>query len=145
MQKLKIQSSPGVDAVLEAYPETVRPKMEALRTLVVETAEAMGSVAELEETLKWGEPSYIAKKGSTLRMDWKPKAPNQYALYFSCSTQLVPTFRTIFKNVLTFEGNRAIVLQLDEDIPVEILKICIATTLQYHSVKNKPFLGIDPM
>ena len=40
---------------------------------------------ELEETLKWGEPSYLVKKGSTIRMDWKSKAPNQYAMYFKCT------------------------------------------------------------
>lgn len=43
---------------------------------------------EIEETLKWGEPADMTKNGagSTIRLDWKPKHPDHYALYFNCKT-----------------------------------------------------------
>ena len=97
---------------------------------------------QLEETLKWGEPSYITPIGSTLRIDWKAKTPEQYALYFQCSSRLVSTFRVVFKNDLKFEGNRAIVLQLDEPLSKESLIPCIKAALTYHKVKQLPTLGI---
>ena len=53
-----------------------------------------------EETLKWGEPSYLVKNGSTIRIDWKSKTPDQYAMYFKCTSKLVPVFRSLFKNTL---------------------------------------------
>jgi len=43
-------------------------------------------------------------------MAWKASKPNQYALYFHCKTTLVDTFKELYSDVLTFEGNRAIVL-----------------------------------
>ncbi len=47
-----------------------------LRHLVLETASETEGVNKLEETLKWGEPSYLTKNGSTIRMDWKKSKPD---------------------------------------------------------------------
>ena len=96
----------------------------------------------LKETLKWGEPSFVTPIGSTLRMDWKPKSPDQYALYFQCSSRLVPTFRLLFKNQLQFEGKRAIILPIEEELPINVIKSCIQAALTYHKVKQLPTLGI---
>lgn len=142
MKALHIQANPEVEVVFSNYPDFVKAKMEALRQLVLEVAEEVEQITTLEETLKWGEPSYLAKKGSTLRMDWKSKTPNQYALYFKCTSQLVPSFRTVFKDLFTFEKNRAIVFQLDDKLPQAELKQCIRATLTYHSVKHLPLLGL---
>lgn len=116
--------------------------MQVLRKLVIETAKETDEISELEETLKWGEPSYLTKIGSTLRMDWKAKFPDQYALYFQCTSRLVKTFRILFKNKFSFEGNRAIIFQMGDKIPAEVLKHCIKAALTYHKVKHLPTLGI---
>lgn len=142
MKKVQLQSNPEVKAVFDHYPITVRSKMEQLRKLVLEVAEEEEQITALEETLKWGEPSYLTKKGSTLRMDWKPKTPDQYALYFKCTSQLVPAFRKVYKDIFTFEGNRAIVFRLYEELPEAALKQCIKATLTYHSIKHLPLLGL---
>ncbi|WP_396591395.1 DUF1801 domain-containing protein [Allomuricauda sp. R78024] len=142
MKTIQLQSNPEVKAVFNRYPDTVQKQMERLRALVLEVATEVGEIKSLEETLKWGEPSYLAKKGSTLRMDWKSKAPNQYALYFKCTSQLVPSFRTVFKDLFTFEKNRAIVFQLDDKLPEAELKQCIKAALTYHSIKHLPLLGL---
>lgn len=142
MNSLKLTINPEVAAVFEAYPESVRPKMKQLRKLVLETAEELETISALEETLKWGEPSYLTKIGSTIRMDWKPKAPDQVAMYFKCTSKLVTTFREVYEDTFTFEGTRAIVFQLEEEIPVTKLKRCIAAGLTYHKVKHEPFLGL---
>lgn len=142
MKSLDVKSSPEAEAVFSNYPNSVRDKMLLLRKLVINTAKEIDGLKVLEETLKWGEPSYLAKKGSTLRMDWKSKAPNQYAMYFKCTSRLVETFRVVFKDTFEFEGNRAIVFQLDDELPLEELKACIKATLIYHKVKHLPTLGI---
>lgn len=142
MKKLEIKSNPEVEIVFANYPDNVREKMLELRELVLETANELEDVTTMEETLKWGEPSYITKHGSTLRMDWKLKAPDQYAVYFKCTSRLVETFREVFKNNFDFEGNRAIVFQLKDMIPKKELKECIKATLTYHKVKKLPTLGI---
>ncbi len=128
--------------VFDRYPDWAREKLLVLRELIVETAKETEDISTLEETLKWGEPSYLTKNGSTIRMDWKSKAPNQYALYFKCTSRLVETFKATFQNVFEFEGKRALVFQKDDEIPVDELKHCIRAALIYHKVKHLPTLGI---
>ena len=131
----------SVDDKFTQYPAHVQKKMHDLRTLILETAAENAAIGELEETLKWGEPSYLSRIGSTVRIDWKEKAPHKYAIYFNCNTILVETFRELYGDSLSFEGNRAISLNLDVDPPRDILKHCISLALTYHKVKHLPLLG----
>ncbi|MCE4566206.1 DUF1801 domain-containing protein [Maribellus sp. CM-23] len=142
MGKLKLKTNPQVEAVFANYPDFVRDKMQHLRELVIETAEETEGVTDLEETLKWGEPSFVTKNGSTLRMDWKEKAPDQYAMYFQCTSRLVDTFRLVFDRKFKYEGKRAIVFQLNQKVPELELKECIKASLRYHNVKDQITLGI---
>ena len=132
-------SCENVKSVFDSYPPSIKKKMMELRELVFDTAATIDEVGELEETLKWGEPSYVTaktKSGSTLRMDWKPKHPDQFAMYFHCQTKLVSTFRQLYPNKFHFEGNRAIVFGIEDEIPRDELSHCIALTLNYHNMKN---------
>lgn len=142
MSKLKLKTDPRVNAIFENYPDFVRDKMQYLRELVIETAGEMENTKSLEETLKWGEPSFVTKNGSTLRMDWKEKYPDQYAIYFQCTSRLVDTFRLIYDQKFQFEGKRAIVFRLNQKIPELELKECIKAALRYHLVKDQITLGI---
>ena len=133
--------NPNVAQVFDSYPEPMRTKMLRLRQIVFEAAAETEDVAAVEETLKWGEPSYLTKGGSTIRMDWKQKSPHQYALYFNCNTSLVDTFKALYRGFFTFEGNRAIVFCKTDELPVDSLMRCISLALRYHRLKHLPFLG----
>ena len=128
----------AVAHAFEAFPPALRPKLLALRALVFETAASTPGVGPLEETLKWGEPAYVtaqSKSGSTVRIGWKKAKPTQYAMYFHCQTHLVDTFRTLFPTDFSFEGNRALVFNESDRVPVDALAVCIAAALTYH--RNK--------
>jgi len=125
----------------ESYPSFVRNKMKYLRKLVIQTAKEIDGLKELEETLKWGEPSYITKNGTTIRMDWKDTKPDEYAMYFHCQTKLVDTYRELYGDKFKFEGNRAIVFGCNDKIAEKELKHCISIALNYHNVKHLPLLG----
>ncbi|MDT0678031.1 DUF1801 domain-containing protein [Autumnicola musiva] len=142
MGKLTLKTDPRVSEVFANYPDFVRDNSQKLRELVIETAEETEGVTVLEETLKWGEPSFVTKNGSTLRMDWKEKTPDQYAMYFQCTSRLVDTFRFVFDHKFQYEGKRAIVFQLTQKIPELELKECIKASLIYHNVKEQITLGI---
>ncbi len=127
-----------VEQKFNKYPEHIRPLMEELRSLIFKIAKQTTGVGELEETLKWGEPAYLTSKtksGTTVRIDWKPKHPEQIGLYVSCQSTLVGTWRTMFRDVLQFEGNRAIILPTDKPFPVSPLSVCIKMALRYHLEK----------
>ena len=131
----------AVAGVFDNYPAEIQSEMIALRQLIIDTASETEGVEALEETLKWGEPSYLTKGGSTIRIDWKPSNPNEYAMYFNCKSKLVDTFKELYKEELTFDGNRAIVLKTGIAIPVNELKHCVSLALTYHRVKHLPLLG----
>ncbi|MBM1106327.1 DUF1801 domain-containing protein [Aurantibacter crassamenti] len=138
---MKCISDPKVKSVFDKYPATVLPQMNRLRALILESASEIESLQTIEETLKWGEPSYLTKHGSTLRMDWKAKSPDQYAMYFKCTSKLVTTFKTIFKDKFIYEGTRAIVFKLNDKVPEKEMKQCIKMALTYHKIKQLPLLG----
>ncbi|MEO0525996.1 MAG: DUF1801 domain-containing protein [Bacteroidota bacterium] len=141
MQNVQLKIDPEVISVFNRYPKAVLKDMVALRGLILEVADGLEEITSLEETLKWGEPSYLAKYGSTIRIDWKAKNPEQYAIYFKCTSQLVPTFKTLYTDKFSFEGNRALVFKLGSEVPKKELKHCIAMALRYHKIKHLPLLG----
>lgn len=136
---MKRIQAPEVAVAFEAYPPKLRKKLLALRKLILETAASTEGVGEIEETLKWGEPAYLTSKtksGSTIRIGWKAKAPDEYSMYVHCQTTLIADFRERFGDALAFEGNRRIVFQGDDPIPTEALAHCIAAALTYHLDKK---------
>ena len=131
--------APPVARAFDAYPPNMRRKLMALRKLILQTAAATDGVGDIEETLKWGEPAYVTAQthsGSTVRIGWKKSAPEQYAMYFHCQTRLIETFRTLFPNDFKFEGNRAIVFDEHDTVPVDALAYCVAAALTYHRNKR---------
>jgi hypothetical protein len=77
-----------VAAVFELYPKHIQEKLLFLRQLILDTAFETDGVDTVKETLKWGEPSYVTKSGSTIRIGWKKSNPNQFAMYFNCNTNI---------------------------------------------------------
>ena len=140
---MELQTHPEVAQKFLSYPPLVREKLEQLRQLILDAAEESDAIPRLEEALRWGEPSYLAPKGSTLRIDWKEAKPQQYAMYFKCTSKLVPSFRAVFGDELNYEGNRAIIFQMDQVIPQVTLKQCILAALHYHKLKHLPELGLN--
>ena len=133
------RANPAVEAAFGAYPGRVRARLLALRRLILDTARATEGVGTLEETLKWGQPSYLTaetRSGSTIRIDQVKPAADQYAVYFHCQTNLVETFRELYPE-LHYGGNRSILLNAEEKLPEVSLRHCVALALTYHLRKRK--------
>src|SRR5262252_6805479 len=129
----------AVAAIIESYPRPIGTKLRALRQLILDTARATEGVGALEEALKWGQVSYLTSEtqsGSTIRIDQVKSAPNQYAIYFHCQTDLVSTFRELYPE-LTYGGNRSILLDAAKQPPQTALRHCVALALTYHLNKRK--------
>lgn len=129
-----------VSKVFEHYPEAIRQRLMQVRALLYEVA-AEENLGEIEETLKWGEPSYLSRHGSTIRLGWKQSEPELYCVYFHCQTKLVETFRELYGDEMTYQGNRAIEFHIDKPLAEHPLKHCLYLALNYHKLKNKPLLG----
>ncbi len=124
-----------VAAAFAAFPEPVHLQLLEVRKLIFTIAAQTIGVGPLTETLKWGEPAYLTEatgSGTTIRLG-RPKSPEGVgAVLFNCRTTLVETFRVQFSEALSFQGNRAILLDPSVPLPTEQLAICIAMALTYH-------------
>ncbi len=132
--------SAEVFAVFQDYPHEIKTKLLFLRKLIFDVADKTKTVGELEETLKWGQPSYLTsqtKSGTTIRIDRVNSGKHDYAMYFNCQTKLVDTFREMFRDEFEYEGNRAILFKTKDKISTEKIKLCISMALTYHLDKRK--------
>lgn len=132
--------SDAVNEIFSHYPPSVREEMDFLRELIFNVAQE-NAVPDFEECLKWGEPAYATKCGSTLRIDWKPSSPENYFIFFHCKTRLVETFKEIYPDTFNYSGNRAIILPRGQKVATSELKHCIFMSLNYHNLKHLPLLG----
>jgi len=130
----------SVQRKFETYPANISILLHNLRGLILNVAKQEG-ISDITETLKWGEPSYISTIGSTIRFDWKAKYPDRYYLYFNCKTSLIETFREVYGNTFSYEGNRAIVFNTSQILPLKELSHCISMSLRYKKIKHLDLLG----
>ena len=126
---------PAVAERFAAYPDAAREGLLTLRRLVLEVAAATPGVGRIEETLKWGQPSYLTPEtgsGTTVRIDALPGGG--VAMFVHCQTNLVETFRQLYPG-LEFEGNRAVVMR--DGVPDEdAIRHCVGLALTYHARKK---------
>lgn len=129
-----------VAAVFESYPSTIKRKLLFLRQLIFKVASETEGVGVLEETLKWGQPSYLtteSKSGSLIRIDRDKAGAGQYAMYFHCQTTLVDSFKERYRGKFEFGGNRSIIFAQDAKIPIKELSHCISMALTYYLDKKQ--------
>jgi len=111
-----------------------------LRQHILDTAAETASVGELVETLKWREPAYLPRKtgvGTTIRINALKGSQECYAMYVHCQTTLIESFRRHYPKNFSYQGNRAVLFKLGDEIPEKPLKHCIAMALTYHRRKRR--------
>lgn len=124
----------AVEATFDAYPDALRTRLLEARELIFDVAQDVEGVGPIEESLKWGEPSYVPMKrnmGSPIRLG--RFGERNIALYFNCNTLLVEEFRGMFGDALEYSKNRAIVLDPGVEMPLVPLRECIEAALTYHA------------
>lgn len=127
----------AVEAVFLEYPEPHKSHLIEIRELILDTADTLELPDGIEETLKWGEPSYLPRKprvGSTVRIG--KFDDNNVGLYFNCQTMLVESFRSMYGDELAYSKNRAVLFNLNEPLPKKIIQACSRKALRYHLDKR---------
>lgn len=122
-------------SALDEFPPELQKALLSLRSLILETASENASIGPLEETLKWGEPAYLTtatKSGTTVRINRHKKSDTQYAFYVNCRTDLVERYKELYDDVLNFDGSRAVVFNINAELPTDAVKHCIAMAFTYH-------------
>jgi hypothetical protein len=129
--------TPDVQSALAGFPDAMRETARSLAELINNTAAGLPAVGELEDSLKWGEPSFAPKRkniGSSVRI--AARRDGRIAMNFICHTGLVERFREIYAGRLEFEGNRTVVVDPGKPLQRAELGHCIAMALTYHLEKG---------
>jgi len=128
--------NPEVKNAFNAFPKEIRDKLLVLRGLIFQIAEGSDEIGEIEETLKWGNPSYLThtpKSGTTIRLSRVRDC--KYAISVHCQTSLVSEFRDIYPE-LEFDGNRSVIFETGTKLPLETARHFISSALTYHHRKK---------
>ena len=127
----------NVKAVLDRHPPALRDKLLALRAAILDVGREE-NVGPIEETLKWGQPSYLTQNGigTTIRIDRDDTHGGAMALYVNCNSSLVGEWRERFPDMV-FGGERSLHLTIEADLSDPRLRMCIADALTYHRRKKK--------
>lgn len=133
-------TSPDVAVVFASYEADIRYELLELRQLILDTAQETAGVGSIEEALRWGQPSYLTSEtssGSTIRIaPTNSDSVYNYAMFFICHTNLVESFKDLFGDALTYDGNRALLFSVGASRPEEVLRTCISMALTYHLTRN---------
>lgn len=119
---------PAVKAAFEAFPAPARAGLLKLRALIFDVARAEG--IPLTETLKWGQPAYLAPKGTTLRLG-VPKGGG-FALFAHCQSTVISDHAARFGPLDKLEGNRAVLFAEASEINPDRHSMLILSALRYH-------------
>jgi hypothetical protein len=125
---------------LEGYPEPARSVLLNIRQWIFEIAK-QDNLSNVTETFKWGEPSYLVKQGSTVRIDYKSNKPEYVSIYVNCKTCLIDTFKELYPTDFEYQKTRELLIKIDLPIPENQTKHCLALALNYHEIKHLPLLG----
>jgi uncharacterized protein YdhG (YjbR/CyaY superfamily) len=112
--------------ILSAFPEETQERVQALRALIIDQSDGL----EVQECLRWGQPTYIAPLGSMLRIGMVKSG--DVALFAHCQTTIISDFAAQFGGDFLIEGNRAIVFPKGADIQPEKLRLMISHALRYN-------------
>lgn len=127
---------PDVKAVYDSFSDTQLTALLAIRELILNTANTLPQIGELEESLKWQQPTYSTKlkTGTPIRLF---TFGDKIALFVHCQTTLVEQIKPLFSDVFEFSGTRAVIIDPNLPLPTKELIFFIQSALTYHLSKDK--------
>lgn len=124
-----------VRLTLDRYTDSVRNKLLTVRHLIYKVASNTLGVGTIEETLKWGQVSYLThkpKSGTTIRIDQNQDDSEEIAVLVHCQTSLIETISQIYPDTFQYEGTRALVFDSLDATQTKALEHFIELALTYH-------------
>ncbi|MED3804695.1 hypothetical protein P4562_22630 [Lysinibacillus xylanilyticus] len=111
------------------YTDLQQEKLIELKQLIMNVANNLEGI-NIQESLKWKQLTFSSKNGTPIRID--RFSDSQIGVFVHCQTTLVEEWREIFGDSLEFSKNRAILLSVNNALPIEELTLCIQMALTYH-------------
>lgn len=127
-------SSTTIGDAFSGFPEAHRQKLLRIRAIIFEISSSDDSIGPVEESLKWGQPSYatpLTKSGSPIRLGLTKSGDP--VIFAHCQTTIITDFAALNGQDFIIEGNRAVHIgPLETAVQIQALRHLIATALTYH-------------
>lgn len=117
--------TPGVKAAFDALPAAPRAVLLHVREMIVTRDIAV------EEALRWGQPAYLTKKGTTIRLG-VTKAGHP-SVFTHCQSSVMSDVQAVAAEGVIWDGNRGVSWPVDAPFPEPILQLLINRALTYHA------------
>ena len=126
----------AVKSAFDGFDPEVRKRALAIRGLIGEVA-SKTDCGGLEETLKWGFPSYLAGsgRGTTIRLEPGPSNEG-VAMRVHCQSRMMERFVDRPSVGVKPDGSRGILIPLKGKLPLTELRRFIGLALTYHDWKS---------
>jgi len=134
---------PNIKVVFNTYPKQQKKKLLELRKLIFNAHKELKGKEPLIETLKWNQPSYLIKGGSTIRLGVSKSSDDTVSIFFNCKSKIIETVKEVFSDNFDYVDNREIVFSINDELPEDDIKTIVQLGLQYHSLKKLPLLGLS--
>jgi len=100
---------------------------------------ASADTGRLDETLKWGQPSWRPVKprtGTTLRMGWDANSPERLSFFVDCKTDLAARMRDIYPDLPLNDGQRHLGILVDAVFLQQAITHLAEMTFTYHRARR---------
>jgi hypothetical protein len=121
--------------IYEEYPIKVKAFLLEMRNIILDIAKKEKEVGFIEEVVRWGQPTFLTtetKSGTMIRIDRYKKQDDKIAIYFHCQTQIIKMIHLKYGDKLTYDGNRAIIFDINKSLPRRVIKDCALLALRYN-------------
>jgi hypothetical protein len=103
-----------IAAAFNLADDQARMGLLKLRDLILETAETLPDIGPVGEALRWGQPSYISRKGTPLRLG-VPKSA-RFGLFVHCQSRVIPNYIERYPAWDRIDGTRAVLFDRPDQI-----------------------------
>jgi hypothetical protein len=123
--------TPAIKSAYDAFDEGPRAALLALRDLIFDTADAL-PVGAIEESLKWGQPSYTtagSRAATPIRLG--VTKTGDVGMFTHCQSTVMSDFRALAPTDMRFDGNRGLLLEPNDTLPLDDITPLIRAALTY--------------
>ena len=122
------------NSIVDHYTVELKDKFLYLKSLIYEQAALNPKIGEIEESLKWGQLSYVSKNrsGTPIRLGIERKMPGYFGLYVNCSTTVINDAKHIYGDKFQYDGNRGLMFKSDDQLPEKEIRHIIDIILCHH-------------